>query len=181
MGRAGDNIDRTQIKCQNLDSVGVSGPTNVGAVSFSPAIGGLGGSDYGSTLTCPPSSALTGLQLRLTNIVDQLGVVCTDFRSGNEIFSNLVANQGTVAELSTIRCPGSTTVTGFQGRQGALLDQIQLLCRSSVVEIRSFTVDTVAPGAPTLVQPASGDVFAETGPSSSGLPPPATLPSTCSR
>ena len=146
------------MKCQNLDSVGVSGPT-LGAESFSPVIGGFGGSDYGSTLTCPPGSALTGLQLRLTNIVDQLGVVCTDFSSGNEFFSNLVGNQGTAAQPSTFRCPGSTTATGFQGRQGALLDQVQLVCRSLGVG-RSFTVDTVAPGAPTLVQPASGDVLA---------------------
>jgi len=117
--------------CRNLDSIGVFGP-NLGVATVTPGVGGSGGSDY--ALSCPAGYALTGLRLRVGNvgfgtIVDQMGVVCTNFRSGNEYPSPLVGNQESGAGLTTIKCPASTVATGFKGRQGLLLDQIQLLCK----------------------------------------------------
>jgi hypothetical protein len=121
------------MQCRNLDSIGVFGP-NLGAVSYSPAIGGSGGDDYGSALACPVGSALTGLQLRVGfvgfgTVVDQMGVVCTNFRSGHDHVSGLVGNRESGAGVTIMKCPASTVATGFKGRQGLLLDQIQLLCK----------------------------------------------------
>ncbi len=59
-GRAGDDIDRTQLACRLNTSFNLGSPVFGGAV-FTVSVGG-GGSDWDETLTCPAGSVLTGIR-----------------------------------------------------------------------------------------------------------------------
>ena len=134
VGRAGDDIDRTQVLCRQLNGLGLFGPL-LGPTTKTSAVGGTGGDDYGTTLTCPAGSAMTGVHGREGDvgfgfIVDQLGVVCTPFNGGAS--SNL-GPVGSIESSSgtsfTLSCPDGMVATGIQGGQGAVMDRIQVQCR----------------------------------------------------
>jgi hypothetical protein len=134
-GRAGDDIDQTEVRCRTLVGLGLFGPM-LGPEVSGGAVGGSGGNDYGSNLTCPSGSALTGVRIRADDpgigavVIDQMGSRCTGLSDG------LVVDQGFVglpglpsAVITNLDCPAGSVVTGFRGRQGLILDQIQLRCR----------------------------------------------------
>lgn len=132
-GRAGDDIDRTEIRCRGLLGLGLFGPVLDTEVSGG-IVGGFGGDDYGSALMCPAGSALTGVRVRAGNvgfgfIIDQMGSRCTTFSDGLVFDQGFVGSQESTAEIINLDCPAGSVVTGFRGRQGLLLDQIQLRCR----------------------------------------------------
>jgi hypothetical protein len=127
-GRAGDDIDRTELWCSNIDG------TFVGAPAFVAGVGAATGADYGTTLSCPSGSVITGLHGRAGTVVwggtvvDTLGVTCTNLASGAIQATPEVGNSAG-APVFTIGCPAGQHVVGIQGRQGALLDQIAIICQ----------------------------------------------------
>jgi hypothetical protein len=127
-GRAGDDIDRTELWCAPKTSLATP-------ATFFGAVGGFGGTDYGSQLTCPSGSAMTGIHGRAGQVlwpgyvVDTLGVVCT-----NPVTSTVVSSAaaGTAAPLAvpfTLSCPAGKQVIGIFGGQGGLLDRIGIVCQ----------------------------------------------------
>ena len=127
-GRAGDDIDRTELWCSNIDGTFVGAPEPVAVV------GGNGGVDYGTTLSCPSGSVITGLHGRAGTVVwggtvvDTLGVTCTNLATGAVQSTPEVGNSAG-APFFALNCPAGQHVVGLQGRQGALLDQIAIICQ----------------------------------------------------
>jgi hypothetical protein len=127
-GRAGDDIDRTELWC----SPAVPG-VSTGAASLAGAVGGFGGNDYGAALTCPANYAMTGIHgLAGTvvwggNVVDTLGVTCTHVVTGAVYQSGTVGN-ATPANPFSINCNPGQEVVGIAGGQGGLLDRIGIYC-----------------------------------------------------
>jgi hypothetical protein len=135
IGRAGDDIDRTELRCRVLEGLSMFGPV-FSTESSAGVVGGMGGADYGDTLMCPPQSALTGVRVRVGEvgfgiIVDQMGSRCTTF-DGLTMDVGLVGSQEAFGDLETLDCPPGAVVTGFEGRQGLLLDKIALRCRQTI-------------------------------------------------
>ncbi len=132
-GRAGDDIDQTQLWCSPL-SGGV-----LGAATLAGSVGGGGGSDYGATLSCPANSVMTGIHgmagqvIWGGTVVDSLGVTCTDLSTGTIVTSPTVGLETPLYPGSTtpyaISCPAGMAVAGIAGGQGGLLDWIGLRCR----------------------------------------------------
>ena len=122
-GRAGDDIDRTEIVCAPPPALTPTSPLFVA--------GGFGGNDYGSALTCGAGEAVTGVFGGVQNgngWIDYLGVTCTNLATAASHHTGTVGlNQG--GTPFTLSCPSGTTVTGVEGRQGALMDQISIRCQ----------------------------------------------------
>ncbi|MEX2663549.1 MAG: hypothetical protein WD227_16580, partial [Vicinamibacterales bacterium] len=127
-GRAGDDIDRTELWCAPKTSLATS------ATLFG-SVGGDGGTDYGSQLTCPSGSAMTGIHGRAGevlwggNVVDTLGVVCTNPVTSAVVSSAAVGNAAPLAVPFTLSCPAGKQVIGIFGGQGGLLDRIGIVCQ----------------------------------------------------
>jgi len=121
-GRAGDDIDQTQIVCAPKPALA---PPSTLFVA-----GGNGGSDYGGALTCGAGDAVTGVfgATRGGAQIDYLGVTCTNPATQNTY------NTGTVGLSQApipfaLSCPAGKQVIGVEGRQGLLLDQISIRCK----------------------------------------------------
>jgi hypothetical protein len=133
-GRAGDDIDRTELFCAtvNRSLFGVA----VGSEVTGGYAEGPGGTSYGDVLMCPSNSALIGVRVRAGLagpgfIIDQLGSRCRLFSTGEILNIGLVGLDYGSASIIDLDCPDHSVVTGFSGRQGLVLDQIQLRCRST--------------------------------------------------
>ena len=144
-GRAGDDIDRTEFWCSPVQA----GPS-LGAASLVGAVGGFGGNDYGAALTCPVGYAMTGIHgLAGTvvwggNVVDTLGVRCTNVVTGAVYTSGTVGN-ATPANPFSINCNPGQEVVGISGGQGGLLDRIGIYCSNPVpapAPVELFTSET---------------------------------------
>ncbi|MDA1370360.1 MAG: hypothetical protein O2971_06315 [Proteobacteria bacterium] len=128
VGRAGDDIDRTQLVCREVFS---TDPASLYSTDvFSAAVGGGGGSDYGSALSCPPSvSVLTGIRASIhpsEGWIDTLGSRCTYF--GGATIDQGLEGLSEGGATQSLNCPTGFAVTGLNLRQGALLDNIQAVC-----------------------------------------------------
>jgi hypothetical protein len=123
-GRAGDDIDRTELWC--------SSPFE-GAV-FAGGVGGDTGVDYDSALTCPANTTMTGVHGRVGTVlfggevVDTLGVRCTD-ESGEVVTSQTVGIPAPGTSPFGLGCPAGKTVVGIFGGQGRVLDRIGIYCQ----------------------------------------------------
>lgn len=156
-GHAGDDIDRTELMCSAV----LPGPA-LGATASAGAVGGFGGVDYGATLTCPVGSVMTGIHGRAGtvlwggNVVDTLGVTCTDLITAAVYTSPTVGNAAPLASPFAINCPAGREVVGITGGQGGLLDGIGIYCSNSVPPEPEPAADaTVAPMLITLGPPPS--------------------------
>ena len=125
-GRAGDDIDRTELWCS------ASHPRR--AHVFAGGVGGDTGADYDNTLTCPAGSTMTGVHglagivLFGGNVVDTLGVRCTD-RTGEVISTPTVGIPAPGTSPFSLNCPAGKNVVGIFGGQGGLLDRIGISCQ----------------------------------------------------
>jgi hypothetical protein len=134
-GRAGDDIDRTELMCSPV----LPGPA-LGAESSAGAVGGFGGNDYGAALTCPAGYAMTGIHgLAGTvvwggNVVDTIGVTCTSVTTGAVYQSGTVGNQ-TPANPFSLNCAAGKEVVGIAGGQGGLLDRIGIYCSDAAAPL----------------------------------------------
>ncbi len=125
-GRAGDDIDRVDLWCAP-----VSGGA-LGAASYAGTLGTSGGgSDFGVQLICPATYVMTGIRARVGGgagtVLDVIGTVC---RRGASVYTSpLVGLAQGAGAIQTLACPAGTSVTGLQGRSGAVIDQMSLKCR----------------------------------------------------
>jgi hypothetical protein len=127
-GRSGDDIDRIELWCSTVD-----GP----AVGPSTFVGGIGNTDAGAAynMSCPSGTVMTGIFGKAGtatfggDVVDSLGITCTD------VVSNATTNVGPTGIESpgstpfSMICPAGQRVAGIQGRLGALLDQLAIVCK----------------------------------------------------
>jgi hypothetical protein len=125
-GRAGDDIDRTELWCSPISG------TTLGAAFFAGGVGGTGGGPY--NLSCPAGSAITGVHglvgvLGGNSIVDTLGVSCRDIATGDFFTSGTVGIASQTGPPFQLECPAGKVVAGFEGRQGNLLDQVSIRCQ----------------------------------------------------
>jgi hypothetical protein len=126
-GRAGDDMDRTELWCSQVFS-----PGSYGTASLVNAVGGAGGSPY--DFTCPSGMALTGVHGQAGTVlwggfvVDTLGAKCK-----NPItlatYQSPTAGNSAGAPAFALDCPPGKVVAGLFGGQGGLLDRIGLICR----------------------------------------------------
>lgn len=122
-GKAGDDIDRTELWCS---------PVGGGASTFAGGVGGTGGTDYGNTLTCAAGSVMSGVHGGAGSgtwggtIVDTLGVLCN---GGGAIGTSPTVGNSAGAPPFSLSCPAGKNVVGIFGRQGGLLDSIGIYCQ----------------------------------------------------
>ena len=155
-GRAGEEIDRTELMCSPV----LAGPA-LGAAASAGAVGGFGGTDYGATLTCPAGYAMTGIHGRAGivrwggNVVDTLGVTCTNIASG-AVFTSAAVGDSWGTGLFGLNCPAGQEVVGIAGGQGGLLDRIGVYCSNSVPPepVPTPASGAVAPGPAPAPQPS---------------------------
>ncbi len=122
-GRAGDDIDRTELICRNP----------IGTIVSAGAVGGMGGSDYQSTLSCRAGETMVGLRVGTYrnasfSWLDGLGVRCSDGTTVRDL--ELVGVPSSDMQVTNLDCPPNQIAYGLFGRQGDLLDQVGLHCIS---------------------------------------------------
>jgi hypothetical protein len=125
-GRAGDDIDQTNLWCSP-----VSG-TTLGPPALAGGVGGTGGLPY--DLSCPTGSALTGVHGTSgiaragVHVIDSLGVQCTNLGTGDPYTSPTVGIPSDTQPFA-LACPAGMVVKGIEGGQGSLLDRISIRCQ----------------------------------------------------
>ena len=96
---------------------------------FAGGVGGDTGADYDNTLTCPAGSTMTGVQglagivLFGGNVVDTLGVRCTD-RTGEVITTPAVGIPAPGTSPFSLNCPAGKTWWGFSEARAACWNRI---------------------------------------------------------
>ncbi len=124
-GRADGDIDQANLWCSPLTG------TTLGTPMIAGGIGGAGGAEY--ALSCPPGSALTGVHGTAGTVpdvgvvLDTLGVQCRNLTSGALHLSPTVGIPSGTPSFALI-CPAGTVMTGFEGRQGIVLEGISIHC-----------------------------------------------------
>jgi hypothetical protein len=122
-GRGGDDMDRTELWCSPIL------PGGYGTATLVDAVGGFGGQAY--DFSCPSGMALTGVHggLRSSNgVIDYIGATCRNLTTG-ATYQSGTAGLPQGGSTFALDCPTGKAVVSFFGRQGALLDQIGLVCR----------------------------------------------------
>jgi hypothetical protein len=121
-GRAGDDIDRTELWCGSPSAFAGGGGSTTGGVAYD--------------MSCPAGSVLTGVHGRAGTVnwggtvVDTLGARCTNFTTFATSSLGPVGNVAVGTPPSFIlNCPAGTAVVGLFGGQGGLLDRIGLTCK----------------------------------------------------
>jgi hypothetical protein len=139
-GKTGNDVDYLELWCNATSDAGVGATALGGTASFAGATTPNSGSDFGAALTCGPGSVITGifglaapaLGPGTTNIIDMLGVHCTNLTTHEDEALGPVGVQnvratGTGTFLRS--CPAGTHVVGIQGRKGSVLDAIAIVCQ----------------------------------------------------
>ncbi len=107
-------------------------PTPNTAVDYTPTIGGGGGSAF--QLACAADEVLVGVHGRYATYVNQIGAQCVQMdQLGRWIGS---PNNGPVTGSTTTgtafskTCPQDFAMSGFRGRSGDYVNQIEIECRA---------------------------------------------------
>jgi hypothetical protein len=133
-GNASNDVEALQVWCSPLTD------NMLGPEAFAGATTTNGDASFGAALTCGPNAIVSGifgqsgpaLGAGTTNVIDMLGVHCTDLTTQESEALGPVGLQG-IRQTGTgtfLRsCPAGTRLTGIQGRKGAVLDSIALICQ----------------------------------------------------
>lgn len=131
-GKVGDNVDSIQLVCRQVRSpIGAIG-TVLGPIYFTSAVGGSGGSSWGTALRCPDNYVLT-IILGTTApgpgfVLSQLMIECVSIITLDVFASNLVGNNPG-PDFFNIICPEPNhVISRVDGRAGQLIDQIEGHC-----------------------------------------------------
>lgn len=121
-GGAGALVDRVQPICENA----------IGASKRMPSVGGGGGAEF--ERRCDSGKFVVGLRGRATLYLDQLILECArPGAEGRRIIDSLEPIGGTGgAVFGPNRCSRDRSAVGLQGRAGAFIDQLRLLCGSQL-------------------------------------------------
>lgn len=133
------------------------------AESFTPSVGGQGGSDF--SRSCDASEVMVGITGRAGWVVDRLGAICQGVGTDGVptgATRQTAASGGSGGNAFTLRCPAGQAVSGIQGRAGHLVDRIQLSCRRVQGGTTTGAVTWLAAvggsgGSPFGVHPCAGD------------------------
>ncbi len=94
------------------------------------AIGGSGGGTY--DLRCNAGEALVGIYGRGGGMIDQVGALCVTPSASYESWQGEPVRRGSAGGNGggdfVRQCPSGSYVSGFSGRAGGLVDQIQIEC-----------------------------------------------------
>jgi len=122
-GRSGERIDQISLICSNLINNGTLGQSMVVG-----AQGGNGGAPF--ILNCQPNLALTGLNGRAGEKVDQVQGHCASLTGTNTFDTGAAGGNGGGAFSSS--CPPNYVVTAIIGRSGQEVDNVNIQCTSIV-------------------------------------------------
>jgi hypothetical protein len=129
--RAGNDLDAVTMKCAPVTGFAVS-VAGIRATTGSVTLTATAGNASGGTpndLSCAAGSVVTAVQGTFTGSINAMRAVCTPIGGGP---TNTTPYGGTPRAAGTTfeaACPAGTAATGFQGRSGLLVDQIQLRCQ----------------------------------------------------
>jgi hypothetical protein len=129
--RAGDNVDAVTMKCAPVTSFAVTVAgirATTGSVTLTATAGNPAGG-VSNDLSCAAGSVVTAVGGTFTGSINAMRAVCTPIGGGPTNvtpFAGTPRPDGTSFEAA---CPAETAATGFQGRSGLLIDQIQLRCQ----------------------------------------------------
>ena len=157
------------ISCDDQDAATTdSCLATTGCAHLATVAGGAGtdttiqGNAAGGTLyadTCPSGQVMVGVSGTVGASWDQIQVVCGVPSLNDALAITLAAGatlplRGTNVTTPAISmCPADQVVVGFDGRAGALMDQIALRCAPATFATGSYTV---TPGTATAVAPVGG-------------------------
>ena len=102
------------------------------AVDFTPTIGGTGGNDY--QLSCNADETLVGVHGRFQTVINQIGPQCIRVDQfgrwiGNPVQRPVTGTTATGTAFNKV-CPRDFAMSGFQGRSGTTVNQLELQCRA---------------------------------------------------
>ena len=132
-GKVGQDNNQFGLVCAPISSfsndiAGVHAVT--GSTSNTPTVGNLGGgSNLDYSRICPAGYAMIGAHGSIdSSFITPLLVHCEQI-GGGPLYDTTLANGTPVPGTNVdLRCPGGGVVTGFQGRAGDVLDQVQFIC-----------------------------------------------------
>ncbi len=107
-------------------------PTPNTAVDYTPTIGGGGGSPY--LLACNEDEILVGVHGKYATYVNQIGARCVKMDQLGRWIGDPV-NRGLTGGTSsgtafTRTCPRDFAVSGFEGRSGQYVNQVDIACKA---------------------------------------------------
>jgi YVTN family beta-propeller protein len=101
------------------------------AVDYTPTIGGNGGSPY--QLSCAVDETLVGVHGRYQTVINQIGPQCVQVDQFGRWIGDPVQRPATGTATGTAFnkvCPRDFAVSGFRGRSGSTVNQLELECRA---------------------------------------------------
>lgn len=131
----GDGVDSFRVQCRKLNVFGVTR----GATTNTALVGNAGG---GASFVdvCPDGQIFSGLDVQVSSYIVRAAVRCRSL-SPLDLFGpwSILQSPGTVMAMhgaltgtaATGECALGTMATGFTGRAGLLVDNVQLACAAS--------------------------------------------------
>jgi hypothetical protein len=122
------------MKCAPVTSFAVSVAgirATTGAVTLTATAGNASGGTP-NDLACAAGSVVTALEGTFTGSLNAMRARCTPIGGGANTFTPFAGTPRPAGTQFTTTCPNgaaATAATGFQGRAGVLVDQIQLRCQ----------------------------------------------------
>lgn len=100
-------------------------------VNYTPAVGGAGGGPF--QLACESGEVLAGVYGRSGTLVNQVGLRCIRIDENGAWIGSPIDRGATGAATGTAftkTCPTNFAISGFRGRAGQFVDQLDFQCRS---------------------------------------------------
>ena len=102
------------------------------AVDYTPTVGGSGGTPF--QLSCPSHEIIVGVHGRYETVVNRIGPRCVKIdqlgRWIGDPVNGPVTGTSATGTAFTKSCPRDHAVSGFRGRAGTSVNQIEIQCRA---------------------------------------------------
>ena len=122
-GRSGTKVDQLSFGCQGIDPLTLM-PT--GAITYYYGGGSYGGGNFGP-FVCPSQRFLTGFQGRSGTVIDNIGMLCTDY-FGNQYHTDTTTGGGGGSYFIDTPCPAGSAISSIYVSYGTYVDYIIPTC-----------------------------------------------------
>ena len=120
-------IDQIGLQCSILNNDGTTGFTE-----DTKRLGGNGGVEF-PPLLCPPNQVLVGIKGQAGKYIDQVYGICASVDGSLKSETGFAGGSGGDHFDSSV-CQNGYVVTGFSGRFGQYVDQINVVCTEILKE-----------------------------------------------